>query len=138
MTQGFGSPQDAEDTFYDAFESHDIEAMMGVWEDADDIVCVQPMGPVLQGQAAVRHSWEEIFRHPQTPDIEIRHREWIENEGLEVHMVEEGFTMPGVPQKPPPLIACNVYRRTENGWRMVLHQVSPPPPSMQAPPGGMG
>ena len=138
MTQAFGSPQDAEDVFYDAFEAHDIEAMMGVWDEAEDIVCVQPMGPVLQGQAAVRDSWEEVFRHRQTPDIEVHHRAWIENEGLAMHVVEEGFTIPGVAQKPPPLIVCNVYRHTQSGWRLVLRQVSPPPPGMQgAPPGVM-
>ena len=37
----FTTPQDAEAAFYDAFEKSDLDAMMGVWADDDDIVCVQ-------------------------------------------------------------------------------------------------
>ncbi len=131
MTTGFQTPQDAEDAFYDAFEGHDLEAMMATWDDADDVICVQPMGPILQGRAAIRDSWQAIFRFEQKPDVEIHHRHWFENGSLAVHMVEEKITVTGMPANQPPLIAANVYRRTESGWRMVCHQVSPPPPPLQ-------
>ena len=135
MATQFESPQDAEDSFYDAFEAYDLDVMMAVWDDSDEIACVQPMGPVLQGRSAVRDSWQRIFQHKQKPDVQILHRQWIEGEGLAVHIVEEKVTFPGGPPQQPALIASNVYRHTETGWRLVFHQVSPPPMQMQGAPG---
>ncbi len=131
MASQFETPQDTEDAFYDAFEAHDMDAMTAVWDATDDIACVQPMGPVLQGRSAVLDSWQSIFRHPQAPEVEIHHRQWIESADLAVHIVEEKVSMPGGPPDQPALIASNVYRRTQSGWRLVMHQVSPPPPPAQ-------
>ncbi len=131
MAIEFQNPQDAEDAFYDAFEAHDLAAMMAVWDATDDIACVLPMGPVLQGRTAVEQSWQSIFQHPQPPEVEIHHRQWIESEDLVVHIVEEKVSFPGGPPAQPAMIASNVYRRTRSGWRLVLHQVSPPPPPTQ-------
>ena len=135
MATKFESPQDAEDAFYDAFEVYDLDAMMAVWDNRDDIACVQPMGPVLQGRSAVRESWQTVFQHKHRPDVQVIHRQWIENDELAVHIVEEKVTFPGGPPQQPALIASNVYRKTEDGWRLVFHQVSPPPMQMRSPPG---
>lgn len=132
MTTGFQTPQDAEDAFYDAFEAHDLEGMMAAWDQSEDVICVQPMGPVLQGTAAVKSSWQAIFRHQSKPDVEIGHVQWFEREGLAVHVVQEKVSVAGMPEDLPPLVATNVYRLAEGGWRMVCHQVSPPPPRLQA------
>ena len=131
MASQFVNPQDAEDAFYDAFEAHDLDGMMAVWDSADDIACVLPMSPVLQGRHAVQESWQSIFQHPQPPEVEIHHRQWFESDSLAVHIVEEKVTFPGGPPVQPAMIASNVYRRTDSGWRLVLHQVSPPPPPSQ-------
>ncbi|NBT11731.1 MAG: DUF4440 domain-containing protein, partial [Betaproteobacteria bacterium] len=34
------TPQDIETQFYEALQRGDIEALMGVWSDDEDIVCV--------------------------------------------------------------------------------------------------
>ncbi len=128
MAIEFETPQDAEDAFYDAFEAHDLAAMMAVWEATDDIACVLPMSPVLQGRGAVQESWQSIFQHPQSPEVVVHHRQWFESDSMAVHVVEENVTFPGGPPVQPAMIASNVYRRTAGGWRLVLHQVSPPPP----------
>ncbi len=57
----FPTPDDAETAFYDAFERADLAAMMAVWAESDDIVCIHPTGPRLQGFEAVRESWVQIF-----------------------------------------------------------------------------
>ena len=56
----FPTPQDAEAAFYEAFTKGDLEAMMAVWSDDDEIVCVHPAGPRLAGQEQVRASWRQI------------------------------------------------------------------------------
>src|SRR6202008_4839320 len=57
----FPTPDDAETAFYDAFERADVAAMMAVWAESDDIVCIHPQGPRLAGFEAVRESWAQIF-----------------------------------------------------------------------------
>src|SRR5690349_3843232 len=57
----FPTPQDAETAFYEAFERADLAAMMAVWAESDDVVCIHPSGPRLTGFEAVRESWVQIF-----------------------------------------------------------------------------
>src|SRR5262249_56001897 len=55
------SPQDAEAAFYEALEAADLEAMMEVWAEDEEIVCVHPGGPRLAGFEQVRGSWAQIL-----------------------------------------------------------------------------
>ena len=57
----YPTPDDAENAFYDAFERGDLPAMMAVWAEDEDIICVHPTGPRLCGQDQVRESWAKIF-----------------------------------------------------------------------------
>jgi ketosteroid isomerase-like protein len=50
-----GSPDDIEAQFYDALRRGDIKALMGVWADDDEIVCVPPAGARLIGAAVTLH-----------------------------------------------------------------------------------
>ncbi len=63
----FTTPQDAEAAFYEAFEKGDLDAMMGVWADDDDILCVHPAGPRLSGVEQVREAWRQIFSGGTNP-----------------------------------------------------------------------
>ena len=58
----YTTPQDAEAAFYDALERADLEAMMGVWAEDEEIVCVLPGGPRLAGYSAVREGLNKGFR----------------------------------------------------------------------------
>lgn len=131
MAEPFETAQDAEDAFYDAFEESDLDKMMGAWASGDDIACIHPMREQVQGRAAVRNSWEEVFSFGAEIEIEIHHQQWIEIIDVAIHLVHEQLTFKANPlQKPPPLIATNVYHRADQGWHMVLHHTSPPPPPM--------
>ena len=57
----FPTAQDAENAFYEALERADLEAMMSVWAEDEEIVCVHPSGPRLTGQDPVRESWRKIL-----------------------------------------------------------------------------
>jgi ketosteroid isomerase-like protein len=60
----FTSPQEAETAFYEALERGDLEAMMSVWSEDEEIVCVHPGGARLTGYALVREAWHHVrWRH---------------------------------------------------------------------------
>src|SRR6185369_12018763 len=46
----FPTAQDAENAFYEALERADLEAMMAIWSEDEEIVCVHPAGQRLAGQ----------------------------------------------------------------------------------------
>ena len=130
----FASPQDAEAAFYEALTKADLESMMAVWADDDDIYCVHPGGARITGMEQVRESWRQIFASGQTLRFHLREQQQVQGMMLSVHSVYEQITVTGDPRPRGPVIATNIYLRTERGWRMVAHHASPAPASSEPEP----
>ena len=130
----FASPQDAESAFYEAITKSDLDAMMAVWGDDDDIYCVHPGGARIAGVEKVRESWRQIFASGQTLRFQLRESQVVHGMMLSVHSVYEVITVAGETRARGPVIATNVYQRTERGWRMVAHHASPAPATAGAEP----
>lgn len=120
----FGSSAEAEAAFYDAFHRADLEAMMAVWADGEEVVCVHPGGPRLLGIAAVRESWRQILEASPGITFHLSHQHCQVDGPVAVHSLRENISVPGDPARHV-VLATNVYRRTDGGWRMVLHHASP-------------
>jgi ketosteroid isomerase-like protein len=116
-----GSAAETETAFYDALNRADLEALMALWADDDEIVCVHPGGVRLIGHAAIRASWSAILEHG---GLHIMPSQLHETHTLmsSVHVVIEGAT--AASGEPAHLVATNVYAKTPKGWRIVLHHVS--------------
>ncbi|MRW86166.1 DUF3225 domain-containing protein [Pseudoduganella sp. FT26W] len=119
-----GSAAETEAAFYDALNRADLEALMALWADDDEIVCVHPGGVRLIGHAAIRASWAAILEHG---GLHILPSQLHETHTLmsSVHTVIEGIT--AASGDPAHLVATNVYAKTPKGWRIVLHHVSMAP-----------
>jgi len=138
MTQRFDTPQEAEDAFYDALEEGDREQLLSVWADSDDISCLLPMYPFIQGRAAVADVFAHLFSQGHGVSLSINHLHWIETGDIAIHQVEEVIqNVPPDRPPPPPFYGTNIFRRDSSGWRLLLHQNSPtpapPPPEMVMP-----
>jgi ketosteroid isomerase-like protein len=129
----FATPEDAEAAFYDAFEKTDLEAMMAVWADEEDIVCVHPGGARSAGVAQVRESWRQLFASGQALRLRLSQAQTLQGMVLAVHSVYEHASSPDRAHAYAPIIATNIYMRTANGWRMVVHHASSAPQSVEAP-----
>jgi uncharacterized protein (TIGR02246 family) len=130
----FPTAQDAQNAFYEALERSDLEAMMAVWSEDEDIVCVHPAGQRLAGQAQVREVWRQMFAGAPGMRVRITQQVVIAGVMLELHSVHENFTVAGEPRPRPPIVATNVYLRTAAGWRMIAHHASPAPAAPAAEP----
>ena len=128
----FPTPQDAEAAFYEAFTKGDLEAMMAVWSDDDEIYCVHPGSPRVSGVAQVRESWRQIFASGQTLRFQLRGHQYLHGMMLSAHSVYEHITVAGETRARNPVIATNIYLRTERGWRIVAHHASPAPVTAEA------
>jgi len=119
----FPTPDDAESAFYDAFERGDLAAMMAVWAEADDVVCVHPQGPRLVGFEAVREAWAQIFAGAAQMRVEVGEVHRFDGPTVAVHSVVEKVGTPSG-SAAGAVHATNVYELTEGGWRMVVHHAS--------------
>lgn len=123
----FASPQDAEAAFYDALERADLAAMMSVWAEDEEIICVHPGGPRLAGFAAVQESWRQIFRSGQQLKVRLSHQVYLQGLLLSVHSLHENIMVVGEDAFHPPMVVTNIYLRGAQGWRMLAHHASPAP-----------
>lgn len=120
----FATSAEAEAAFYDAFQRGDLEAMMGVWAEGDDVVCIHPGGQRITGIAAVRESWRQILGASAGIAFHLSHQHYQASDRVAVHCLHENIAVPGEPGRHV-VLATNVYRWIGTGWRMVVHHASP-------------
>ena len=124
----FATSQDVEAAFYEALERSDLEAMMALWSEDDEIVCIHPGGPRLSGYVTIRESWRRIFESGTKLHVQITPLSAVVNPFTAVHSLIEHVTVAGQNQETAPIVSTNVYVRGPTGWRMVVHHGSPSPP----------
>jgi ketosteroid isomerase-like protein len=130
------SPEDTEAQFYEALQQADIDRLMSVWADDDEIACIHPGGPRVIGAAAIRASFEAIFANGSIPVVpEQVHR--LQALGSAVHHLAERISVQtSEGPRTAWVLATNVYLKTAQGWRLVLHHASPG--SVDQPPMAVG
>jgi len=121
----FPTPQDAEAAFYEALEAAELEPMMEVWAEDEEIVCVHPGGARLAGYDQVRSSWAQISARASGSRYTFPIKVVLSGMMLAIHSVHENILVQGESRARAPVAATNVYLRTGNGWRMILHHGSP-------------
>jgi uncharacterized protein (TIGR02246 family) len=121
----FASPEDTEAQFYEALQQGDIERLMAVWADDEEIACVHPGGPRLLGHEAIRSGFDTIFANGSIPVApEQVHR--LHTMTTAVHHLAERITINTAEgERTAWVLATNVYIKTAEGWRMVVHHASP-------------
>ncbi len=124
ITEIFATAQDAEHAFYQAFERADLAAMMAVWAEEDDIVCVHPGGPRRTGVVEVRESWRQIFAQGPRLRFRLTDSRVFSGRMLSVHSVYEQVSVAGDPRPANPVLATNIYLLANRGWRMLMHHGS--------------
>ena len=125
----FATPQDAEAAFYEALERADLEAMMEVWSEDEEVNCIHPGGPRLAGFAQVRENWMQIFNSDQRLQVQLSDQVIVSGMVFSVHSLHENILVRTgqVEGMRSIVVATNVYQRSANGWRMLLHHGSPAP-----------
>ena len=122
----FTGAAQAEMAFYRAFEANDLAAMMAVWDDAEDIVCIHPMGPALTGRNAVIDSWREILSGGVAMRFSLEKVQTYVADNLSIHLLNEHIDIASG-NRVAPMAATNIYRLSAHGWRLVSHHASPNP-----------
>ena len=122
------SVDDVEAQFYEALQRGDIERLMTVWSDDDDVACVHPGGPRIVGHGAVRASFDAMFANGPIP-VRAQQVRRVETAGCaEHHVLERVDISTAEGTQTVWVLASNVFFKTTQGWRLVLHHASPGSP----------
>jgi limonene-1,2-epoxide hydrolase len=108
----------ANEAFYDAFATRDIEAMDELWARGVPVVCVHPGWPALEGREEVMSSWREILLGGSSPDVscESPRASIYGDVGLVVCIERIDDSA---------LVATNVFLAQSGVWQLVHHQGGP-------------
>ena len=112
---------DANQTFYDAFEARDLDAMSDLWEHSDRTVCTHPGWSTLRGWAAIVSSFTALFRNNQSLQFLLTEARASVQGEMGWVTVDENLLGD---QGGTTVAAINLFVRDETGWRLVVHHGS--------------
>ena len=125
----FSSPDDVEAAFYEALQKGDIDALMALWADDDEVVCVHPGGGGrLVGPAAIRASFAAIFANGGIPVVPQQVHRLQQISAALHHLAERIEVITAEGRQVGWVVATNVYVKTAQGWRLAAHHASPAEP----------
>lgn len=133
----FNTPEEAEAAFYKAIEQADVIAMMSVWADDEEVICVHPGGQRLIGVDAVRESWRHIFAAGPRMRFNLLQVRTHAGRLVSIRNLYERIGV-GADPRQHLVLATNVYILGTSGWRMLMHHASPLPPDAVVPEAPVG
>ncbi len=126
--------REVNESFYRALETLDLEAMDKLWSHESWVRCVHPGQEVIVGWPDVRRSWQQIFAStrwlrvtPTAVAVRILGPVGMVACSENITAANEGDVGLAVAQ------ATNLFQRTGEGWRLVLHHASPAPVQFTSP-----
>jgi uncharacterized protein (TIGR02246 family) len=116
----------ANEEFYAAFESADLDRMQAVWDDDEGVTCVHPGWQILRGRGRVMRSWALILANTAyiqffLTDVQIE----VNGDTAVVTCSESILTSVGDETGDASVVATNIFRRRDDRWRLVVHHGSP-------------
>lgn len=115
----------ANQRFYEAFESLDIGKMNQIWAVDKPVKCVHPGWDLRSGWPAVRDSWVLIFNHTAGIRFDVTEVEIMINGELAwVTCVENVTTRVLQGEQTSNVLATNIFLRNGKKWLMVHHHGS--------------
>ncbi len=104
----------ANEAFYSAFASANSEQMETVWSGRNDITCIHPGWPPLDGQKEVMGSWRCILS-AKSPLMGI-------SDAKAYQYGDIGYVVCHEHLEPGVLIATNIFCLEDGDWKLIHHQ----------------
>ena len=116
----------ANQLFYRAFETLDIDQMSGVWDDQYEVTCVHPGWPLIQGREEVIHSWASIFNNTMVMQFTITETSvHIAGDWAWVGCTESLRSVVDGRVNEAKIEATNIFSKHGERWMIVHHHGSP-------------
>ena len=120
--------REANERFYMAMNTLEIDEMDEVWMDDPTAICVHPGREAIVGYERIRESWMVIFTATNSMSIAASNERitiaadvaWVACTETISMMMEEGLAAAAAQ-------STNIFRRAGGRWRMIVHHASPIP-----------
>jgi ketosteroid isomerase-like protein len=117
--------EEANNIFYEAFQSLSIEKMEKVWHHGDDVVCIHPGWDLITGWLAIRESWVTIFQNTNSIKFLITNTKIQVFKDIAVviclenieSIIEGQIIRSGV-------LATNIFKQFKSDWAIMHHHGS--------------
>jgi ketosteroid isomerase-like protein len=116
--------------FYAAIEAGDIDRIEHLWDAGDDVVCVHPGWPPVQGRSRVLRSWAVIMANTAyiqffLTEVDVAIAGDIAVVACQHSLLAGSTDAEGELGETATVVATNVFRRRAHGWRLWAHHASP-------------
>lgn len=116
----------ANDVFYEAFESLEIANMERIWAKEDYVTCIHPGWTLRAGWPAVRDSWVLIFNNVFSMTFKLTELQVQVSQDIAwVVCTENIIHRQGETSQESRVLATNLYERLDGRWLMIHHHGSP-------------
>ena len=114
--------------FYEALGTRNIELMKAVWANDEKVGCVHPGWTILKSWEAIMQSWENVFDPEDQVDISLSEIAIkINGEMAWLTCVQEMVYVNRDPVSFNLSQSTNIFEKSNNEWKMVIHHASPIP-----------
>lgn len=120
---------EANELFYKAFNSNDLDLMKEVWRrDDPSALCVHPGWQALKGYEAILRSWSDIFKNSGSLEIKLSDVKAVASTDLAwVSCTENLFSIMSEGVQVSRVHATNLFKLVNDQWRMIVHHASSVP-----------
>ena len=113
----------ANEAFYTAFSSGDVDAMDKLWAHEHPCACLHPGAPPLMDREEIMMSWQHILADTGVTSIEMHSAKVIASGDVALVVCIEALAGGA-------LVATNGFILEDGQWRMILHQAGPCPDAL--------
>ena len=113
----------ANEAFYTAFSSGDVDAMDKLWAHEHPGACLHPGAPPLMDREEIMMSWQHILADTGVTSIEMHSAKVIASGDVALVVCIEALAGGA-------LVATNGFILEDGQWRMILHQAGPCPDAL--------
>ncbi len=113
---------DANQSFYDAHEQRDLDAMGAVWEHSDRATCIHPGWPILRTWPIVEESWRRILTGPGRNQFILTNETVVINGDTAWVTLDENLVDASGAGT---IAATNLFASVDDRWLLILHHGSP-------------
>ena len=116
----------ANQAFYNAFSDRDLGAMRSLCWQGGTSICIHPGSQPLIGWSAIEQSWDGIFQHTESLQIDLEIVRVEVDRSLAYVVVQEIVLQANQGRKmKAQSIATNVFQKMAQKWYLVSHHGSP-------------
>lgn len=116
----------ANEAFYRAFANRDLKEMTSLWWQGSTSICIHPGSSPISGWSSIRDSWESIFQHTNSLEIETEIIKVEVDQALAYILLREIVLQSNQGRRmKAQSTATNIFQKMAQKWYIVSHHGSP-------------